>query len=386
MLTRADLEAREAALLAPYAALSRDAAREYPEAESGTRTAFQKDRDRVLHTTAFRRLDAKTQVFLNAPALGDHYRTRLTHTLEVQQVARSVALNLGLNETLAEGLALAHDLGHPPFGHAGERVLDELLRGHGGFDHNRQARRIVTELEDRYAEFPGLNLTLTTLDGLNKHDRAGLGSPSLEAQLVDTADALAYTAHDLDDGLRSGLLSVGALTGLTLWRRALDRAELAVGAPLGSAERRRLHRELLGLLISDLTAASDAALRAAALPSASAVRGAGRLITHSPELAAQVGELRRFLYEELYRHWRLEMQVEQAEQVLQSLYHAFERRPSLLPPRPRERLSRGAPLPRVIADHIAGMTDRYALEICAALSVPGGLGLPGGLGSGTRRG
>ncbi|WP_034357347.1 dGTP triphosphohydrolase, partial [Deinococcus phoenicis] len=225
MFTRADLEAREAATLAPYATLSRRSrGREYPEPGSGTRTAFQKDRDRVLHTTAFRRLEYKTQVFLNAQ--GDHYRTRLTHTLEVQQVARSVALTLGLNETLAEALALAHDLGHPPFGHAGERVLDGLMAGHGGFDHNTQARRIVTRLEDRYPDFPGLNLTLDTLDGLNKHDRAGLGPPSLEAQLVDAADALAYTAHDLDDGLRSGLLTPGALEALPLWRELLSRVPL----------------------------------------------------------------------------------------------------------------------------------------------------------------
>uniref|UniRef100_UPI00286986B9 dGTP triphosphohydrolase n=1 Tax=Deinococcus sp. TaxID=47478 RepID=UPI00286986B9 len=241
MVTRAELEAREAATLAPYATLSQGTrGREHPEAESATRTAFQKDRDRVLHTTAFRRLEAKTQVFLNAS--GDHYRTRLTHTLEVQQVARSVALNLGLNETLAETIALAHDLGHPPFGHAGERVLNDLMREHGGFDHNAQARRIVTLLEYRRPDSPGLNLTVDTLDGLNKHDREGHGRPSLEAQVVDAADALAYTAHDLDDGLRSGLITPEQLSTLPLWQELTRRAGLNADS-ISDSERRSLHRE-----------------------------------------------------------------------------------------------------------------------------------------------
>lgn len=368
MLSRADLEAREAQTLAPYAVLSRDSrGREYPEAESETRTAFQKDRDRVLHTTAFRRLEAKTQVFLNAS--GDHYRTRLTHTLEVQQVARSVALNLGLNETLAEAVALAHDLGHPPFGHAGERVLNALMAGHGGFDHNTQARRIVSVLEQPRPDRPGLNLTLDTLDGLNKHRRAGLGPPSLEAQLVDAADALAYTAHDLDDGLRSGLLTHAGLLELPLWAELAARSGVR-GAVLSEGGRRTLHRELLGWLIADLTAASDAAITASGVGSAAAVRALPeRLITYSPPLRELLRDTGAYLKDNLYRHWRVEMQVEQASRVLTTLFHAFEGRPSMLPPQFRERAATEGPA-RVICDYLAGMTDRYALDLHASVAAP----------------
>ncbi len=372
MLSRADLEAREAQTLALYATLSQwSRGREYPEAESATRTAFQKDRDRVLHTTAFRRLEAKTQVFLNAS--GDHYRTRLTHTLEVQQVARSVALNLGLNETLAETLALAHDLGHPPFGHAGERVLNALMAGHGGFDHNSQARRIVSVLEQPKADYPGLNLTLDTLDGLNKHDRAGLGQhlrqPSLEAQLVDAADALAYTAHDLDDGLRSGLLSHAQLLELPLWAELSSRTDVA-GAVLSEGQRRTLHRELLGWLIGDLTAASDAAIVGSGIGSAAAVQTLpARLITYSPHLRALLRDTGVFLKENLYRHWRVEMQVEQGSRVLTTLFHALVQRPSMLPPQFRER-AQSEELARVVCDYLAGMTDRYALDMHASIAPP----------------
>ncbi|MDV6375752.1 deoxyguanosinetriphosphate triphosphohydrolase [Deinococcus arenicola] len=372
MLNRADLEAREAQTLAPYATLSQDSrGREHPEAESKTRTAFQKDRDRVLHTTAFRRLEAKTQVFLNAS--GDHYRTRLTHTLEVQQVARSMALNLGLNETLAETVALAHDLGHPPFGHAGERVLNALMAGHGGFDHNSQARRIVSVLEHPQPGYPGLNLTLDTLDGLNKHDRAGLGQhlrqPSLEAQLVDAADALAYTAHDLEDGLRSGLLSHAQLLDLPLWAELCRQAGVT-GAVLSEGQRRTLHRELLGWLIGDLTAASDAAIAESGVDSAAAVQALpGRLITYSPHLKGLLRDTGLFLRENLYRHWRVEMQVEQGSRVLTTLFHAFVQRPSMLPPQFRDRVETEE-LARVVCDYLAGMTDRYALEMHASIAPP----------------
>ncbi|MFB9991971.1 deoxyguanosinetriphosphate triphosphohydrolase [Deinococcus oregonensis] len=368
MLTRQQLEAREAVTLAPYATFSADSrGRAYSEAESTTRTAFQKDRDRVLHTTAFRRLEAKTQVFLNAQ--GDHYRTRLTHTLEVGQVARSVALTLGLNETLAETLALAHDLGHPPFGHAGERVLNALMAEYGGFDHNGQARRIVTVLEDRYADFPGLNLTHETLDGLNKHDRAGLERPSLEAQLVDAADALAYTAHDLDDGLRSGLITPAQLAEVPLWNELLARVPPA-SPNLTERDRRTLHRELLGWLISDLTGASDAAITASGVTTAQAARQHPvRLITYSPSLRDLLRETATFLRENLYRHWRVEMQVEQATRVLETMFQAFLARPSMLPPTVRAR-AEAEGLPRAVCDFIAGMTDRYALETYGQITPP----------------
>lgn len=371
MLTRRELEDREDTSLAPYAVRSRGASRHYPETESESRTAFQKDRDRVLHTTAFRRLDAKTQVFTNPQ--GDHFRTRLTHTLEVQQVARSVALNLGLNETLAETVALAHDLGHPPFGHAGERLLNRLMEGAGGFDHNSQAQRIVTVLEQRYPDFPGLNLTLETLDGLNKHQReqlrpTGRGQPSLEAQVVDAADALAYTAHDLDDGLRSGLLTPDQLRELPLWQELL--ARLGLRGPLTSMQVRMLQRELLGWLITDLTTATDEAIRVHGPRSAAEVQALPeRLVRYSPHVSALMQEARAFLYANLYRHWRREMQIEQSNAVLERLFETYTRRPELLPPAPLARAGEDG-LPRAICDHVAGMTDRYALETYAQLVPP----------------
>lgn len=373
MFTRADLEAREEAALAPYATLSRAArGRAFPEPESPTRTAFQKDRDRILHTTAFRRLEYKTQVFVNVSlsgGQGDHYRTRLTHTLEVSQVARSVALTLGLNETLAEAIALAHDLGHPPFGHAGERALNALMDGHGGFDHNSQACRIVTVLEDRYPDFRGLNLTRDTLDGLNKHSRAGLGPPSLEAQLVDAADALAYTAHDLDDGLRSGLLTPEELTELPLWAELLSRVPPAAPS-LTERDRRTLHRELLGWLIDDLTRATHAAIVESGVRTPEAVRALPeRLVTYSPEMRVRLRETGEFLRSRLYRHWRVEMQVEQGTRLLTGLFTALLERPSMLPPGVRARAEADG-LPRAVCDYVSGMTDRYAAELYAALRPP----------------
>lgn len=359
MFTRRELERREEDFLAPYAVKSGLARREYPEAEGRTRTAFQKDRDRVLHTTAFRRLEAKTQVFLNPR--GDHYRTRLTHTLEVQQVARSVALNLGLNETLTETVALAHDLGHPPFGHAGERLLDRLMTGEGGFNHNDQARRIVSLLEDRYPDFPGLNLTLDTLDGLNKHGRHGLGQPSLEAQVVDAADALVYTAHDLDDGLRSGLLTPEQLQTLPLWRELLSRLKIRPEQPT-DLERRIIHRELLGWLIHDLTEATDAAVSASGVQHPEAVRQlSGKLVTYHPGTEEDLKETGKFLRQNLYRHWWVEQQVKQGDEVLETLFQSFLNHPEKLPPSSQARLETDG-LRRTVCDHIAGMTDRYALD------------------------
>lgn len=366
MITRVELEDREAVYLAPYAILSRKSrGRIYPESESAMRTAFQKDRDRVLHTTAFRRLEAKTQVFLNIQ--GDHYRTRLTHTLEVQQVARSVALNLGLNETLAETIALAHDLGHPPFGHAGETVLNNLVDEYGGFDHNQQSERIVTLLEDRASGVLGLNLTRDTLDGLNKHHRQDLGQPSLEAQVVDAADALAYTAHDLDDGLRSGLLSPAQLSELPLWAALLERTETDARL-MESTERRTIHRELLGWLITDLTQNSEQNIVTSQIKTPEEVWSKSeKLVTYSPKMKEYLSETAAFLHDHLYRHWKVEMQVEQATRVLTTLYQAFVKHPTMLPPRPLARLERDG-LPRTVCDHIAGMTDRYALHMYANIT------------------
>ncbi len=373
LISREQLEQREAAFLAGYATPSTlSGGREYPEAESQRRTAFQRDRDRVLHTSAFRRLEHKTQVFLNVQ--GDHYRTRLTHTLEVQQVARSLALTLGLNETLAETVALAHDLGHPPFGHAGEKILDELLSGYGGFDHNLQAQRIVRVLEQRYTSFPGLNLTRATLDGLNKHHRTelpeGQVQPSLEAQLVDAADALAYTAHDIDDGLRSGLLQGEQLQELDLWQGLLERTGgLTPHTRLG---RHVLHRELLGWLIGDLGQCSAERIAASGVQSLAEVQGySERLIGYSGPVKGYLRQTRRFLYANLYGHWQVERQREQAEAVLTQLYTRFVTKPALLPPQAHVLADRVG-LERAACDYIAGMTDRYALETYAHLTPPTG--------------
>ncbi|MDF1522186.1 MAG: dNTP triphosphohydrolase, partial [Trueperaceae bacterium] len=279
LMPRARLEAAERSTLAPYAAFA-DASRgrAHAEAESAFRTAFQKDRDRVIHTSAFRRLEYKTQVFVNYA--GDYYRTRLTHTLEVAQVARSIARALGLNEDLAETIALAHDLGHPPFGHAGERTLDRLAAGFGGFDHNRQSLRTVTELEARYPGFVGLNLTWETLEGIMKHEteydvpdlvwEPDL-RPSLEAQVVNVADELAYNAHDLDDGLRSGHLAPHQIVDVPVVAELFARLRLDP-VRFDNQARYALVRELLGLAITDAIEHTHAAIVAAGVDSLDGVR------------------------------------------------------------------------------------------------------------------
>ena len=370
LVTRQILEDREAGTLAPYATLSSASrGRLHPEPESGSRTTFQKDRDRVLHTAAFRRLEYKTQVFLTSQ--GDHYRTRLTHTLEVAQVARSAALALGLNETLSETIALAHDLGHPPFGHAGEAILNNLAQGCGGFDHNAQTLRTVTELEDRYPDFPGLNLTRATLDGLAKHTRLDSGQHSLEAQLVNVADGLAYSAHDLDDGLRSGLISPHDLRGLPLWEHLMGRLNLDP-ATLSEKDRRTLQRELLGWLISDLIAASHARLLAANIQTPQDVAAQpDALMGFSEGVNSGLKELGRFLRTRLYAHPLVLKQVSQAEHCLHSLWSAYIKRPGMLPPGAQARLEQSG-LERTVCDHLAGMTDRYALEEYRTLYGVGG--------------
>ncbi len=373
LFTREALLERERATLAPYATLGADSrGRTYPEAESTYRTPYQKDRDRVLHTTAFRRLEYKTQVFVNHQ--GDYYRTRLTHTLEVAQVARSVALALGLNETLAETISLAHDLGHPPFGHAGEGILNDLMRDYGGFEHNRQSMRIVTKLEDRYEGFPGLNLTWETLEGIAKHEtlftqpetRGIPGyepdwSPSLEAQLANIADETAYNAHDLDDGLRSGLITPANLAGLALWDRFTAQLKFD---PLHvhEKERRVLIRELLGWMITDLIQETERRLQAANVQNLMDVREhRGPLVGPSVEAARDLRELKAFLRARLYHHHRVERQVHKAEHILTTLFKAYLGRPAMLPPDVQAR-EHDVGLERAVCDYLAGMTDRFAMD------------------------
>ncbi|NLF50293.1 MAG: dNTP triphosphohydrolase, partial [Leptolinea sp.] len=269
LFTREILEEQEDKSLAPYGIRSKDSkGREFPEEEPAYRTCFQRDRDRILHTTAFRRLEYKTQVFFNFE--GDYYRTRLTHTLEVTQIGRTIARALGANEDLVEAICMAHDLGHPPFGHSGESTLSKLMKDHGGFDHNKHSLRIITKLEKRYPDFDGLNLTWEVLEGIVKHETeydqsdAADYNPdlrgSLEAQITNVADEMAYTAHDLDDGLRSGMITVDMLSGIELWEILLSTLGIK-GNHLDDLTRHRLIRKLIGMEVTALVNQSIVNLR-----------------------------------------------------------------------------------------------------------------------------
>ena len=345
--------------------------RVHAESEHTLRMAFQRDRDRIIHSTAFRRLEYKTQVFVNHE--GDYYRTRLTHTMEAAQITRTIARSLRLNADLAEAVALAHDLGHTPFGHAGERVLDELMAPHGGFEHNAQSLRIVDVLEERYPDFRGLNLTWEVREGIVKHtppyDKplaaafASGRAPALEAQLVDYTDEIAYNSHDIDDGLKSGLLSFEQLEQVRLWRDAYRTVRTASPHASQRIWRYQAIRLIIDRLVTDLTETIEARIAAAGIATAEDVRAHGApLIGHSPEIEAQRLELKTFLMDNLYRHYRVIRVFEKAKRVMRELFEAYMAEPRQLPPHILERTARGDALPRVIADYIAGMTDRFALE------------------------
>lgn len=373
--TREMLERLEEQILAPYALRSKDSrGRDFPEAEHPYRTAFQRDHDRILHTTAFRRLEYKTQVFVNSE--GDYYRTRLTHTLEVAQVGRTLARALGANEDLVEAICLAHDLGHSAFGHAGEMALNRLMAGHGGFDHNKQSLRIVEKLERRYPEFRGLNLTWEVREGMVKHETeydvsdATRFAPdkrgSLEAQLPNPADEIAYTAHDLDDGLRSGLIKPEELEGLAWWARLKESLGWD-GRRFDDMLRYRLIRRLLGLLVSDEIAAVSRRLEETGVASPEDVRDLPEKVIALPaETAAMTRELKQFLYANLYRHPRVMRMQRKAERTITALFNTYVEEPAQLP-REVQRKLESRPLERVVCDYIAGMTDRYALQECAEL-------------------
>jgi dGTPase len=366
---RRAIEREEAERLAPFAVRSGESkGRVHPEPAHAYRTVFQRDRDRIVHSRAFRRLEYKTQVFVYRE--GDHYRNRLTHTLEGSQISRTIARALRLNEDLAEAVALAHDLGHTPFGHAGERMLSELMRNDGGFDHNRQSLRIVDLLEDRYPAFRGLNLTSETREGILKHGchwehpvplpESGL-QPSLEAQVSDVADEIAYTNHDLDDGLRSALLTTEDLDEVPLWRDTCDQ----VRAELGGAEEAVLHaqtvRALINRLVIDLVESSAAKLAKSGVDSVDGVRRTERrLIAFSSELERTKQELKGFLFENLYDHPHVREMSDQGSRVLGDLFKVFRDDPSLLPVHVRDRFAEDGEA-RAIADYTAGMTDRFAM-------------------------
>jgi dGTPase len=363
-------EQREDRLLAPYGMRSaRSRGRRYPEAEHPLRTCFQRDRDRVIHSSSFRRLEYKTQVFVNHE--GDNYRTRLTHSLEGAQIGRTVARALGLNEELTECLVLGHDLGHTPFGHSGERVMDELMRDHGGFEHNRQTLRILELLERRYPSFPGLNLTWEAREGIIKHrpesDRtapeeyAPGEAPTLEAQLVDLVDEIAYNNHDVDDGLASRMFEVEQIRSVALFRESHD-AALALGIGDGRILRHQVVRRIIDRCAQDLLESTRRQLEQAGVQSVEEVRQAGRrLVGYSPETAAQVKELKEFLLRNMYRHYRVVRMGDKAGRILRDLFQSYVSEPRQLPPRFQEQMERDG-VHRVVCDYIAGMTDRFAVD------------------------
>ena len=370
IVSREMQEENEARILAPYALRSRETlGRKFQEDDDPYRTAFQRDRDRILHTTAFRRLEYKTQVFVNYE--GDYYRTRLTHTLEVAQIGRSLARALGANEDLVEAICLSHDLGHSPFGHAGEDILNELMADHGGFNHNRQTYRIVTELERRYPTWPGLNLTHELLEGIAKHeteyDSLSLGDfdptlrGSLEAQIANMADELAYNAHDVDDGLRAGLLEIHQLQGLEIWGRV--QAHLGWdGVPLDEHWRYQLHRTLIQLQIDDVIGTTARRLDESGVQSPMDIQRLPHNIAgYSDDFSRISREWKNFLYENLYHHYRVMRMTTKAKRFIRALFEAYLSVPLQLPDTVQAQFEERG-MQRAIADYIAGMTDRYALQ------------------------
>jgi dGTPase len=366
---REAFEAEELERLAPYAAKSAESrGRVVEEPEAAYRTVYQRDRDRIVHSAAFRRLEYKTQVFIYHE--GDHYRNRLTHTLEGSQIARTIARALRLNEELTEAVILAHDLGHTPFGHAGERVLAELMRDDGGFDHNRQSLRIVDLLEERYPGFRGLNLSYEAREGILKHGSdwphpvpiPDVGAqPGLEAQVADYSDEIAYTVHDLDDGLRSGLLDQADLKCVRLWNEAHRRVLDELGAALPRVLRAQTIRALVDRLVTELVEYSAATIDASELGSIEEVRRTReRIIGFAPEFDGIRLELKRFLYEKLYEHPRVAEANERAAEAIRDLFTIYRAAPGLLPEHVRARIELDGEA-RAVADYVAGMTDRFAL-------------------------
>ena len=361
--------------LACYAAAAGNSrGRRHADDVPAQRSEFQRDRDRIVHSTAFRRLEYKTQVFVNHE--GDLFRTRLTHTLEVAQIARAIARSLRLNEDLVEAISLAHDLGHTPFGHAGQDALDACMQDYGGFEHNLQSLRIVDQLEERYAAFDGLNLCFETREGIVKHctleNARRLGDvgerfingtqPTLEAQICNFADEIAYNNHDIDDGLRSGLITLDQLEAVSLFAR---HGQDVRAAHPGLGGRRLVHetiRRMINALVCDLTETTAANLARCALRNLDEVRNGPALVAFSDELHAAQREMKRFLRQQLYRHYQVLRMTRKAAAIVGDLFSAFIADPRLLPPQYQSENDCAADQPRRIADYIAGMTDRYAIR------------------------
>ncbi len=371
MLTRIALERQEREVLAPYAMKSKDSrGRAHPEEEHEYRSVFQRDRDRIIHSTAFRRLEYKTQVFVNHE--GDYYRTRLTHTIEVAQIARSIARSLRLNEDLTEAIALAHDLGHTPFGHSGEETLRELMEDKGGFEHNRQGLRVVEQLERRNPGYKGLNLSWEVREGIIKHttsyDKASFSEfepdkfPPLEAQTVNLADEIAYNNHDLDDGLTARMIGEDALEEIPLWKETYR--EIGEQFPHSDRERRKYQtiKALINLQVTDLIIETEKRLNQAGVESVDEVRKTSSfLVSFSPRMSRKNEELKQFLLEHLYHHYRVVRMTEKARRFMRKIFKTYLDHPRQLPPDTQEKFKEESPA-RVVCDYIAGMTDRFALN------------------------
>ncbi|MDR1190049.1 MAG: deoxyguanosinetriphosphate triphosphohydrolase [Verrucomicrobiales bacterium] len=365
---RQQWERKERRLLAPYAQFSADSrGRRHAEPPHPLRSEYQRDRDRIIHSAAFRRLECKTQVVLNGT--GDHFRTRLTHTLEVAAISRTTARTLGLNEDLAEAVALAHDLGHPPFGHPGEHTLNLLMSASGGFEHNRQSLRVVDELEMKYPEFNGLNLTQETREGLRKHSvdaAVTVGDqPTLEAQIADAADEVAYSCSDLDDALEHGLIVPEELQGVALWRALDEQARQKYPTLELTRHRRYLIRCLIDCLVEDLCRQSAANLRQAGVRTVSDVHASPlRLIGFSPAVRADIQNLRDYLLEYFYHHPGVNDINRRACEMLRRLFEFYHRHPQHLGHQAALRVGPDG-LSRAVCDYVSGMTDGYALKMCA---------------------
>ncbi|WP_426115638.1 deoxyguanosinetriphosphate triphosphohydrolase [Massilia sp. PWRC2] len=364
--------------LAPYAAHSQQGrGRAFAEAPAGSRSEFQRDRDRIIHSTAFRRLEYKTQVFLNHE--GDLFRTRLTHSIEVAQIGRTLARSLQLNEDLVEAVSLAHDLGHTPFGHVGQDVLNECMGAYGGFEHNLQSLRVVDSLEEHYGDFDGLNLMFETREGILKHCSAAnartlgeLGQrfllrtqPSLEAQLTNLADEIAYNNHDIDDGLRSGLISMAQMMEVDLFARFYHEVEARYPGLPGRRALYETSRRMITVMTADVVATSAALIADAAPRHIDDVRASAPLIRFSDTMKAETTALKRFLHANLYRHYQVNRMRVKASRIVNDLFDAFMKDPVLLPPDYQLAAGDGSDTERQarkIADYIAGMTDRYAIR------------------------
>ncbi len=370
-VNRSDIEKREAQMLAPYAAMSsKSRGRVYPLKEHVLRTAFQRDRDRIIHSAAFRRMEYKTQVFI--PHEQDHYRTRLTHTIEVAQISRTLARILRLNEDLSEAIALAHDLGHTPFGHSGEDVLNDLLEKQGGFNHNRQSLRIIDLLEQRYAEHPGLNLSYEVREGIAKHETkvqirnvefSPDERPTLEASLVDIADEITYNAHDVDDGLSSGIITPEDIQRESFWSEMqLSQAVRALSV-IDDMTRYALVRGILVYIVTDVAIETVRRLRGYRIADLEDVRKSrSRICDYSPPTRDVTMKLKEFLNQKLYRHPKLQTMSEWAREIIETIFTRLKREPTLMPRRFQEMLLTEEK-EIVIADYIAGMTDRFAIKM-----------------------